>query len=188
MSTRPHLGTRVQAQLDGFLSERPERTAGHDTLLFLGRTMPGTRLLLEYCLKALHIGEDGADVGGPLALVAAELLGANFRGDPEVLKAILSGRAQQYLYEKTILCLCHDVTDADVRRAVRRGFDHPETVKRFTAAFMGPCQGRSCAELVAVAIARVLGVPVEAVTATTARPPAFPVRMGLLAGGDPVDR
>jgi bacterioferritin-associated ferredoxin len=89
---------------------------------------------------------------------------------------------------KTILCLCHDVTDADVRRAVRRGFDHPETVKRFTAAFMGPCQGRSCAELVAEAIARELSVPVEAVTATTARPPAFPVQMGLLAGGDPVDR
>jgi hypothetical protein len=89
-----------------FLSERSERTAGHDTLLFLGRTMPGSRLLLEYCLQALRIGDDGADAGGPLALVAAELLGVHFHGDPELLNTILSGRGRQHLYQKTVLCLC----------------------------------------------------------------------------------
>jgi hypothetical protein len=57
-------------------------------------------------MKALHIGENGADAGGPLAFVAAELLGRHFRGDPEVLEQLLSGREGQYLYEKTILCLC----------------------------------------------------------------------------------
>ncbi len=104
----------VCRELIRFLSERPERTAGHDTLLFLGRSMPGSRLLLEYCLKALRIGEDGADAGGPLAVVAAELLGANFHGDPDLLNDILSGRAGQHLYEKTILCLCEGWENAEI--------------------------------------------------------------------------
>jgi bacterioferritin-associated ferredoxin len=82
---------------------------------------------------------------------------------------------------KTILCLCHDVSEDDVRRAVRDGYTHPETIKRYTAAFMGPCQGRSCADLVLDAIATELGVPVEDLQATTARPPAYGVRMGQLA-------
>ena len=82
---------------------------------------------------------------------------------------------------KTILCLCHDVSAEDVRRAVRDGYTHPETIKRYTAAFMGPCQGRSCADLVLDAIAAELGVPVQDLQATTARPPAYGVRMGRLA-------
>lgn len=88
---------------------------------------------------------------------------------------------------RRILCLCHDVTDADVARAVRLGFTQPETVKRFTSALMGPCQGRSCAELVLDVIARETGAERSTLRLPTARPPAFPVRMGELAGGDPVD-
>ncbi len=80
------------------------------------------------------------------------------------------------------MCLCHDVTDADVARAVRLGYRHPETVKRFTGALMGPCQGRTCAALVLDAIARETGVDRASLRTPTARPPAFPVRMGLLAG------
>lgn len=89
---------------------------------------------------------------------------------------------------KRIVCLCHDVSEADIARAVRLGYDHPETIKRFTAALMGPCQGRSCAELVMAAIARETGVDPESLDLPAARPPAFPVWMGLLAGGEPVDR
>lgn len=89
---------------------------------------------------------------------------------------------------KRILCLCHDVTDADIARAVRLGYDHPETIKRFTAALMGPCQGRSCAELVLDAIARETGVDPTTLRTPSSRPPAFPVRMAVLAGGEPVDR
>jgi bacterioferritin-associated ferredoxin len=83
---------------------------------------------------------------------------------------------------KTILCLCHDVTAQDIHEAVRAGYTVPETIKRYTAAFMGPCQGRSCADLVAAEIAAALGVAPESVAATTTRPPAFPVRLGELAG------
>jgi bacterioferritin-associated ferredoxin len=85
---------------------------------------------------------------------------------------------------RRILCLCHDVTDADIARAVRLGYRHPETIKRFTGALMGPCQGRTCADLVLDAIARETGVHRESLAAPTSRPPAFPIRMGLLAAGD----
>lgn len=83
---------------------------------------------------------------------------------------------------RRILCLCHDVTDTDVSRAVRLGYSDPETIKRFTGALMGPCQGRTCAALILDAIARETGVDRDSLRTPTARPPAFPVRMGLLAG------
>lgn len=89
---------------------------------------------------------------------------------------------------RTILCLCHDVTDEDVRRAVADGYTEPETIKRYTAAFMGPCQGRSCADLVMEAIADALGRPACELEPTTSRPPAYPVRMGVLGAGDGVPR
>lgn len=82
---------------------------------------------------------------------------------------------------KRILCLCHDVTDADIARAVREGFTHPETIKRFTGALMGPCQGRTCAESVMDAIAAETGCDREALRMPTSRPPAFAIPMGLLA-------
>lgn len=83
---------------------------------------------------------------------------------------------------RRILCLCHDVTDADIARAVRLGYRHPETIKRFTGALMGPCQGRTCADLVLDAIARETGADRASLRTPTARPPAYAVRMGLLAG------
>ncbi|MGZ4430261.1 MAG: (2Fe-2S)-binding protein [Gaiellales bacterium] len=88
---------------------------------------------------------------------------------------------------KTILCLCHDVTEDDIARAVALGHCEPETIKRFTAAFMGPCQGRSCGRLVMAAIARHTGIDEQTLRTPAARPPAFPVRMGMLAGGPEVD-
>lgn len=87
---------------------------------------------------------------------------------------------------KTILCLCHDVSEEDIAHAVAEGWDHPETIKRFTAAFMGPCQGRSCRDLVMEAIAR--QVPgMGDVPHPPSRAPIFPVRMGTLAAGEEVD-
>lgn len=86
-----------------------------------------------------------------------------------------------------ILCLCMDVTEEDIRRAVAEGYTEPETIKRFTSAFMGPCQGRWCSELVLQAIADALDRPVSELEATTSRPLTYPVRMGQLAGNESGD-
>jgi bacterioferritin-associated ferredoxin len=87
--------------------------------------------------------------------------------------------------QKTFLCLCHDVTVDDVEQAVRAGYDDPETLKRFTAAFMGPCQGKWCGALILREVARCTGVPVDDVGAPSARPPVFGVRLGALASSFP---
>jgi bacterioferritin-associated ferredoxin len=84
---------------------------------------------------------------------------------------------------RTFLCLCHDVTVEDVERAVAAGYTHPETIKRFTGAFMGPCQGKWCGELVLREIARLTGLRPDELRPPPARPPALPVRLGRLAGG-----
>lgn len=88
---------------------------------------------------------------------------------------------------KVILCRCHDVTLEDVDRALGLGYDHIETVKRFTAALMGPCQGKACRDAIIDAVAARTGQAPASFTSPTARPPAYPVRLGLLAGGPPVD-
>jgi bacterioferritin-associated ferredoxin len=87
--------------------------------------------------------------------------------------------------QKTFLCLCHDVTADDVEQAVRAGYTDPETVKRFTAAFMGPCQGKWCATLIMREIARCTGVPADDADTPSARPPVFGVRLGALASSFP---
>jgi bacterioferritin-associated ferredoxin len=87
---------------------------------------------------------------------------------------------------RRMLCLCHDVTDEDVARAVAAGYTDPEAVKRYTGALMGPCQGRSCRALILDAVAAASGVTREILAPTTARPPAFAIRMGDLAGGPAV--
>ena len=42
---------------------------------------------------------------------------------------------------KTVLCFCRDITADDVARAVAEGYGDMETLKRFTEAFTGPCEG-----------------------------------------------
>lgn len=87
--------------------------------------------------------------------------------------------------ERNFVCLCLDITDADLDRAIAEGFDESELVKRYTGTFMGPCQGKSCMDTVLEAVARKTGVPVEDVRRPTLRPPAFPVRMSTMAAFKP---
>jgi sarcosine oxidase subunit alpha len=83
---------------------------------------------------------------------------------------------------KCFVCLCEDVTDKDIKRAIAEGFDSIELTKRYTTVTMGPCQGRLC-QLAAVRLhARETEIPEGEIGATTARPPWAPVALGLLAG------
>ncbi len=85
---------------------------------------------------------------------------------------------------KTILCLCRDVTVDDVRRAVAEGYDDLETLKRFTGACTGPCQGKTCLESVRRLVADLTGRSLDEVPAPPRRPPVTPVRLGTLAAKD----
>jgi bacterioferritin-associated ferredoxin len=85
--------------------------------------------------------------------------------------------------DRVILCLCRDVTAGDVRRAVAAGYADVETLKRFTGAFTGPCQGKSCGAAVRRLLADLTGRDLADVPALTVRPPLWPVRLGTLAAG-----
>jgi sarcosine oxidase subunit alpha len=84
--------------------------------------------------------------------------------------------------KRTFVCFCNDVTTADLRDCVAEGFDHIETLKRYTTATMGPCQGRMC-QLPAIGLcASLTGRGMADTGTTTARPPNPPVTLGALAG------
>jgi sarcosine oxidase subunit alpha len=83
---------------------------------------------------------------------------------------------------RSFVCLCEDVTEKDLRRALAEGFDSLELAKRYTTVTMGPCQGRLC-HLPAIRLhARERGTGECDVGTTTARPPWSPVSLGALAG------
>jgi sarcosine oxidase subunit alpha len=84
--------------------------------------------------------------------------------------------------KRAFVCLCSDVTSADLCDAVAEGFNHIETLKRYTTATMGPCQGRMC-QLSAIGVcARETGRSIGETGMTTSRPPNPGVSLGALAG------
>ncbi|AWT51503.1 MULTISPECIES: (2Fe-2S)-binding protein [Mycolicibacterium] len=88
----------------------------------------------------------------------------------------------------TIVCPCHDATLFDLKSMIRRGYTNPETLKRATAAFMGPCQGKFCAPLVRGVMADLLGNPAVDAPRPTVRAPLHAVRLGALVDAQRVIR
>jgi sarcosine oxidase subunit alpha len=118
--------------------------------------------------------------GGRLAVRVAEL-GEALRAAarPAAVRAPVA-RAPR-AGAKKFVCLCEDVTEQDLQDAVAEGFDHVETLKRYTTVTMGPCQGKMCHRSAIDLCAALTGRTVEATGTTTARPPAVPVPLGALA-------
>jgi sarcosine oxidase subunit alpha len=83
---------------------------------------------------------------------------------------------------KRFVCPCEDVTVKDVDWAVAEGFDHIETLKRYSTVTMGPCQGKMCAMNAVQACARATGRSIGETGTTTSRPLVQPVSLGTLAG------
>lgn len=81
-----------------------------------------------------------------------------------------------------IVCLCEDVSVHELETAWDEGFRSTELLKRYTTATMGPCQGAMChAHLREFVQARSPQAPFN--KATTARPPARPLRVQDAAAG-----
>jgi sarcosine oxidase, subunit alpha len=84
--------------------------------------------------------------------------------------------------KRAFVCLCSDVSCKDLCDGIAEGFDQIETLKRYTTATMGPCQGRMC-QLSAIAIcAHDTGRSIAETGVTTSRPPNPSVTLGALAG------
>lgn len=83
--------------------------------------------------------------------------------------------------DQTIICRCEDVTREDILAAINDGCRTLDEIKRVTRAGMGPCQGRTCRNLIAQELARIYGISVEDVLIPTFRAPVEPVNIGVLA-------
>ena len=87
------------------------------------------------------------------------------------------------LSPRTMICSCEDITLADVKSCIERGYRDIESIKRYTGLGTGICQGRSCLAL----ISRLLASGSDGqgtVEPFTQRPPLHPVALGLLGSLD----
>jgi NACHT domain len=84
-------------ELINFLNNNSNNLIGSNTLRFLGRVCPNSRLLLDYCLNAL-LNPTQDHSRWENILVATELLGENFGGDRNVLERIISNSKNDSLF------------------------------------------------------------------------------------------
>lgn len=83
--------------------------------------------------------------------------------------------------DQILICRCEDITREKLMEVIAEGYETIDEIKRVTRAGMGPCQGRTCRQLIAQELSKIYGVPMEEVLMPTFRPPVKPISMGMLA-------
>jgi len=83
--------------------------------------------------------------------------------------------------DNTIICRCSDVTLKEVRELISEGYVTFDEIKRITRIGMGPCQGKTCGQLVMREIANATAQNIKDVKFQTNRPPVVGVKLGLIA-------
>ena len=114
-------------------------------------------------------------IGQYLAELAAEKLGAAEKDDfiPErqdiPRPREMDFAARQALIEKdptyaTVVCRCEQITEGEIREAIRRGARSLDGVKRRVRAGMGRCQGGFCSPRTLELLHEELGIPMTELT------------------------
>ncbi|MBA7642965.1 Hydrogen cyanide synthase subunit HcnB [subsurface metagenome] len=80
-----------------------------------------------------------------------------------------------------IICRCEEVTEEEIREAIRNGASDVDAVKRTTRAGMGLCQSHLCYQLIASIIYEMTGKPLAEIFPQTVRPPVRPIPAEILA-------
>ena len=83
--------------------------------------------------------------------------------------------------ENTIICRCSDVTLKDIRDLIAQGYVTYDEIKRITRVGMGPCQGKTCGQLVLREIANATGQSMADLKFHNLRPPVVGVNLQLIA-------
>jgi NAD(P)H-nitrite reductase large subunit len=83
---------------------------------------------------------------------------------------------------KKIVCICQDITEEEIIDSIKQGYNDIESLKRYTGAVTGPCQGKACLAHVISILARELDKSPEEVGMSTQRPPVKPIPFRVLAG------
>ncbi|HON43695.1 MAG TPA: (2Fe-2S)-binding protein, partial [Bacillota bacterium] len=51
--------------------------------------------------------------------------------------------------DNIVICRCEDITLSEIRDLIAQGYHTIDEIKRVSRAGMGPCQGRTCRQLIA---------------------------------------
>jgi Fe-S-cluster-containing hydrogenase component 2 len=86
-------------------------------------------------------------------------------------------RPDDYFGDPALVCRCEEVTLGEIRQLIAKGFTSLDEIKRVSRAGMGPCQGKTCGQIVLREIAMMTGKPLSDLNPATARPPVKPVRL-----------
>ena len=85
--------------------------------------------------------------------------------------------------DNIIICRCEDVTLKEIRDLIKEGYTTYDEIKRITRIGMGPCQGKTCGQLVLREIAQATGQSIDTLKLHTSRPPIVGVKLELIAEG-----
>lgn len=150
-----------------------------DLVVVCGHRIPDAGLLHQAGARLQWDGKKGAFV--PKDIPASISAAGEVTGEGLIAPATLPPERDP-ASKRAFVCLCSDVSSQDLVDAVDEGYDHIETLKRYTTTTMGPCQGRMC-QLPAIGIcARQNSRSMADTGVTTARPPNPGVTLGALAG------
>lgn len=91
---------------------------------------------------------------------------------------------EDFYSDNTIVCRCEEITLGEIREYIRKGYQSLDEIKRISRAGMGPCQGRTCRQLIMQELAAATGTKMSELRMSTFRPPTKPIKLGFLLGGD----
>jgi NAD(P)H-nitrite reductase large subunit len=79
-----------------------------------------------------------------------------------------------------LACRCMEVTEDEIRNAVRQGARTVDAVKRVTQACFGLCQSKTCYNIIARIISEETGIPASEIYPIRIRIPVRPLNMDKL--------
>lgn len=78
-----------------------------------------------------------------------------------------------------IICRCEEITEGEIKKAIRSGARTITGIKRRTRAGMGLCQGRTCQNLVRKLLAKETNQKLGGLKPPTVRPPVRAIKLGI---------
>lgn len=102
----------------------------------------------------------------------------------ELSQTVRFFKLNDYYSDNTFICRCEELTLGELREMIRKGFTTIDEIRRISRAGMGPCQGRTCRQLIMQELAAATGVKISDQRTVTFRPPVKPIKLGTIAGGE----
>lgn len=93
-------------------------------------------------------------------------------------------KLNDYYSDNTFICRCEELTLGELRELIRKGYTNLDEIKRISRAGMGPCQGRTCRQLIMQELAAATGTKMADLRISTFRPPVKAIKLGAIAGGE----